>query len=81
MPDADKRLARMEGQLDKMAHALTKLAEVEVHIANFTSGFTKFEERLRTVELNQASMTGSNKWVERIAWAIVVLGLAYYKKG
>jgi hypothetical protein len=81
---AEDRLARIETKLDRMADAITTLARIEERMAaqhdtnhRFGTRLDSHDERLRVVERGQSA----SAWVERGAWVIVAVVVAWIFKG
>ena len=69
---AIKGIQETLGDLKKI---LTSNAALEEQAQQFRSQLNNLFERLHTVELEQAASKGASKWVDRVIWCLVSLGL------
>ena len=69
---AIKGIQETLGDLKKI---LTSNASLEEQAQQFRSQLNNLFERVRVVELEQATSKGSAKWTDKVIWCLVSLGL------
>lgn len=78
-PYLDKRLDRIEQQLDNIGKALERLAVIEDRQVYYDRKILRLEEKQETIEESLNKLKDSSKsnmvnlsWLERIVWLIFV---------
>lgn len=79
----EDRLARIEGKLDKMGEAIISLARMEERMITLFKRMDTYDQqqdaigsRVTNIEVAQANANGSNKWIDRVIWAVLTGAIA-----
>ncbi|MBQ4568338.1 MAG: hypothetical protein IJA79_09510 [Desulfovibrio sp.] len=74
-------IVEIKNTLHGLRDLLTSNAVLEEQASRFSDSITELNRRLLEVELRMAQMSGSNKWIEKVVWAVAAAGLTYLLTG